>query len=362
MEREHNIALLDLTNFLNSGALLRHRDEWTLIEGPFKPVSVPNSSGISVFCPDFYETNQAVALNGQVVHQLSTSEMQSLFSRPLSVLDPQKALATALWQEPSKSDFSESLNQIQKRMTEGQIQKAVPVVFARASHVMTATDKHELIRQLITAPATLYAYGFWNAEGGVLGATPEVLLEYENQTLKTMALAGTCPKSEKAERSDLMNDEKERLEHELVVQDIVAQLKVLGSVQTAGPRVLELPTLFHLQTDIQVQCAQEPDILSLIKKLHPTPALGVSPRSAGIEWMQELPGQEGRARFGAPFAFIQNKGALCLVGIRNLQWNRNLAMIGSGCGVVAASELEREWRELQQKRLSVRKILGLDRD
>ncbi|MNL49201.1 chorismate binding enzyme [compost metagenome] len=52
--------------------------------------------------------------------------------------------------------------------------------------------------------------------------------------------------------------------------------------------------------------------------------------------------------------------ALCLVAIRNMQWNGQFAMIGSGCGVVAASELEREWRELYQKRLSVKKILGFE--
>ena len=91
-----------------------------------------------------------------------------------------------------------------------------------------------------------------------------------------------------------------------------------------------------------------------------TPALGVAPRSAGYEWMKILPGQEGRRRFGAPFAFLDKESCLCLVAIRNIQWDQEGRRIGSGCGIVAASEEPREWRELFQKRQSVKKILGLE--
>ncbi|MNJ92841.1 Salicylate biosynthesis isochorismate synthase [compost metagenome] len=359
VEREHNITLSDMTNFLQSGALLRHRGEWHLIKGPFSPQEKPNSSEISVYCPDFYLDAKEGLLKGSEAYRLTTSELQSLLTS--FAKDPSaKPLQKATWQEPAKSDFESALSTIQERIFKREIQKAVPVVFARSPQKVTVEDRALMILNLTKAPDTLFVYGFWQNDEGVIGATPEVLVEFEKGLLKTMALAGTCPKSESSERESLLQDAKEMQEHRLVLEDIVETLKPLGVVQASPTGILELPTLYHLKTDIQVQCEKDPPLVELIKRLHPTPALGVAPRSAGYQWMSTFPGQEGRARYGAPFAFFGPAGALCLVGIRNLQWNKDFAMIGSGCGVVAASEFEREWREIYQKRLSVRKILGLE--
>jgi len=48
-----------------------------------------------------------------------------------------------------------------------------------------------------------------------------------------------------------------------------------------------------------------------------------------------------------------------LVAIRNIQWDKNKSYIGSGCGIVKKSELNKEWAELTLKRNSVKKYLGL---
>ena len=248
------------------------------------------------------------------------------------------------------------LQKIQRK----EIQKAVPVIFARSEQTPSARDLVQMILQLTKAPDTLYIFGCWKDGEGVLGATPETLFDFQDGILKTMALAGTCPKSESSQRESLLNDPKEMQEHLLVVEDLKNRLAQWGDVQVTKPGILELPTLYHLKSDFVVRCQGTPDFLTLAKELHPTPALGVAPLSAGYKWMAQYPGQEERRGYGAPFAFFSNNEALCLVAIRNLQWNKHESMIGSGCGVVAASELEREWRELFQKRLSVKKILGLE--
>lgn len=361
MERQNSITLKGITNFLESGALLRHKNRWIVIEGPFEPQLHPDSVEISVFCPDFYDLGAPALWRGHKQHTLHVGELQQLCESFLAqTADLQGSLEKGSWQEPAQKDFVEALTQIQARITRGEIQKAVPVVFTRAQQKTGARERAKMLLKLLSAPDSLYVYGFWNSEGGLLGATPEVLFDYSSGLLKTMALAGTCPKSERAERDSLLQDEKEMQEHRLVVEDLTQMLSSWGEVQAQGPYILELPALYHLKTDLEVHCPSMPDFVELSRKLHPTPALGVAPRSAGYHWMLALPGQQGRGRFGAPLGFFSSEEALCLVAIRNLQWNKDSAMIGSGCGIVAASELEREWRELYQKRLSVKKILGLE--
>lgn len=361
MERQNSITLEGITNFLEAGALLRHRNQWILIEGPFSAAESPNSVEISVFCPDFYDLTKPALWHGKAVHRLSSEDLRQVceayLAKGAAIAEP---LAKAFWAEPRKEDFAEALRVIQTRIQKNEIQKAVPAVFARSAQSVAARDRAEMILQLLQAPSALYVYGFWQEGEGLLGATPEVLFDYSQGVLQTMALAGTCPKSESTERESLLKDSKEMLEHQLVVEDISKLLGQWGKVEAQGPHILELPILYHLKTDIQVHCQTRPDFVTLAKTLHPTPALGVAPRSQGYLWMQSLPGQEGRRSFGGPFAFMNAEEALCLVAIRNLQWSKDSAMIGSGCGIVAASELEREWRELYQKRLSVKKVLGLE--
>lgn len=367
MERQNSITLSGITNFLETGALLRHGAQWILIEGPFSPVSDANSDEITLYCPDFYDLEAASTLKGSRTYHLSLDELrknleiylESNISTAL-VTNSNLPLGKASWHEPEKADFAEALAVTQARIQKNEIQKSVPVVFSRSSQIVTAEEKAQMILHLLSAPFTLYIYGFWENGEGILGATPEILFSYSQGSLKTMAFAGTCPKSEASQRDSLLLDGKEMQEHLFVVEDLEEFLKPWGNIQIRGPMVVELPTLYHLQTDIEVNCIEKPEFLSLIKGLHPTPALGVAPRAQGYKWMAQFPGQKGRRRYGAPFAFLSPKEALCLVAIRNLQWNNTYSMIGSGCGVVAASELEREWRELYQKRLSVRKILGLE--
>ena len=340
---------------------MRHGDQWILIEGPFTSVSDANSDEITVFCPDFYDLHSTLPMKGSRIFRLSTSELREnceSFLAQGSIGGP--PLGKADWVEPRIADFAQALEMTQERISKGELIKAVPAVFARSSQTVRAEERAQMLLYLLEAPPTLFVYGYWQNGVGVLGATPEVLFDYSCGILKTMALAGTCPKSESLERESLLKDAKEMQEHIIVLEDIKKTLQSFGAIKTTGPMIVELPTLYHLKTDLEILCDQQPDFMALTERLHPTPALGVAPRTADYKWMQSFPGQEGRRGFGAPFAFLSSKEALCLVAIRNLQWNTSEAMIGSGCGVVAASELEREWRELYQKRLSVRKILGLE--
>ncbi|MBS1969839.1 MAG: chorismate-binding protein [Bdellovibrionales bacterium] len=267
------------------------------------------------------------------------------------------------WEPAELESFSASYRTILERIHHGPLRKAVPIVFEKSTETLSPARMIAILKDLLKAPPNLYVFGSWQKGKGILGATPEVLLKQEGHTLKTMALAGTCPKEDAADRTSLLEDAKERHEHDLVVQDIVQSLEIYGKLQTQGPTILELPALFHLKTDIQCEIPSLKDFsfFNACRALHPTPALGVSPRDYGYEWMKSLPEQRDRRGFGAPWGLSWSKDeALCLVAIRNIQWDPAGSRIGSGCGIVAQSDLKQEWRELFQKRNSVKQALGLE--
>jgi len=206
------------------------------------------------------------------------------------------------WEEPEVEAFSEVFREIANEITSGRLLKSVPVVVEKAKASKEAFQS--LISNLVALNQNLNPYGFFSEGEGFLGASPEFLFRSFEGKLKTMALAGTATESE---RSVFSVDEKEIQEHEFVAQ--------LGSL----PRTPEaMEQLF--------------------------------------EWRSRL---GCPSYFGAPFG-VYHKGHLdLLVSIRLIGYGGEGVIIPSGCGVIEASRLTSEWRELALKRASVKKLLNL---
>jgi menaquinone-specific isochorismate synthase len=365
--RQSTIEGLDFTNFLASGALLSpSANLWFLLQGPFVAKKEVTPDEVALFTPDYFMGPSDEYWIPSRLVRLTTEDLRKHcqdaknFEKSSHSQDP-SARPGWEWQPASFEGFEISFQEIFTRFNQG-LKKAVPIAFETSKRTLGGDDLLSMIEALLEAPPNLYVYGFWQNGRGLLGATPEVLLRQDGDSLTTMALAGTCPKEDLGSRQALMDDVKERHEHDLVAQDVVQRLKTYGDVQTQGPMLLELPSLFHLKTDIRCRLlpSQSFQFFEACKRLHPTPALGVSPRSYGIEWMRELPEQSDRRGFGAPWGLKwAEHEALCLVAIRNIQWGPQGSRVGAGCGIVAQSNLQQEWRELFQKRLSVKKVLGL---
>jgi hypothetical protein len=289
------------------------------------------------------------------------------------------------WNEAVHEDFRSAFEELSKRFQAGTLAKAVPVITDRAPWPATApateTSKGGHTRRLAhwlqnaleyASRAPVYAYGAWNTHEngrteGTLGATPELLIRHHAPgTWSTMALAGTRRDVDRATLPSLLEDPKERREHQLVIDGIRLALENFGTARIDATDELRLPGLSHLRTPVALESRPELEttLMELVRALHPTPALGASPREAGPEILRLLDDRSPipRRRFGAPFGFappsVSESGALAVVAIRNLQWDEREIVASAGCGVIAESMPEREWLELRAKLASVRKIFG----
>jgi menaquinone-specific isochorismate synthase len=254
------------------------------------------------------------------------------------------------FEEPSRDSFLNRAQNLLDSIAREEIRKAVPVEFEVADFSSDSLP----ISKLPHSPQ-LFPYGFWLEIEGMLGATPEILLRLEGQHLETMALAGTAALT----APSLLENPKERHEHNLVIEDIHSSLSAYGDVEVGETKEKILPTLKHLFTPIQVSLKEKVSAETLVKALHPTAALGGFPRAAAKDWLTKQPEASVRRRFGAPFGYVDGDSALFVVAIRNIQRFDEKIWLGSGCGIVTGSDPEREWEELKLKRQSVREMLGL---
>lgn len=345
-----------IKNWLKSGALLRDKEGhlwvWESLELASK------TSEFSVAYTDFFGSKTQVLKTQSGVQEWDIFELKKSLFAMLEAMPLE--LARSDFSTPNIKDFQNDFQQIQQKIQRGEIEKAVPVVFSKSKKVPSLLQRARWVLSLLDQPLQLYIYGIWSENEGVLGASPELLFEVQGPKIKSMALAGTCPRSEATERQSLLRDPKELHEHQIVIKDIEQRLSKWGYVQKGETQILELPTLMHLQTHLEV-LTQAPLMDELIQHLHPTPALGVSPRNYGLKWMAQLSSQKERGYFGAPITFKINSDKIySVVAIRNIMWRPEGSWVGSGCGVVGRSDLNQEFKELEHKINSVFLSLGIE--
>ena len=266
------------------------------------------------------------------------------------------------WEPPPLDDFRRLFDSAREAMTRDDFQKIVPVIFETGRFEESGDNYWRwFFTRLGELPRGLRAYGYSYNTHGLAGATPELLFEGFARGYRTMALAGTRPVARAAE---LMEDPKELREHRFVVDDIVRRLSPFGNIELGPLGTLRMPKIAHLITPIffsESGGSERMSFAEMIRRLHPTAALGVSPRNeAGERWLREADRGVKRRTFGAPFGLErEDRSALALVAIRNLEWNGDRVRVGSGAGLIAESRVERELEELREKREHVKALFGV---
>lgn len=210
-----------------------------------------------------------------------------------------------------------------------------------------------------------FAFSFENDRGqSFIGATPERLARVEGGRLTTEALAGSASRGSSAHEDaqfaqKLLESEKDLREHRHVVQSIRQQLAQLGieSQEAAAPELLVLSNVQHLRSPLAGRLGPDQHILDVVAALHPTPAVGGSPRDAAIADIAELE-PFARGLYAGALGFFDHRGdgEFC-VGLRAGLVNGTQARLYAGAGIVAGSEPDREWAETELKISALRDAL-----
>jgi menaquinone-specific isochorismate synthase len=241
------------------------------------------------------------------------------------------------------------------RIGRGDLRK---VVLARDIY---ATTEHPIdVRAVLGRLADRYPDCYTFACGGLVGATPELLIRREGDEVRSLVLAGTMPRGttpgEDARlAAALLGSAKEVEEHDYAaasVRRVLAPLCERLDGSSPGPELLTLPNVYHLATRVVGRLAAERSALALAAALHPTAAVGGDPTDVAVELIRELEGMD-RARYAGPVGWMDASG--------NGEWGIALrcaqldaaggrrARLVAGCGIVACSDPAAEVAETLAK-------------
>jgi menaquinone-specific isochorismate synthase len=193
------------------------------------------------------------------------------------------------------------------------------------------------------------------ADAAFIGASPEQLYRRTGRHIETEAIAGTrargrTPAEDARLRNELMNSEKEQREQAYVARAVDAALGDLCMEHRgeAQPSVLSLAKTHHLITRFDGELRQGLSDADILKRLHPTPAVGGHPTGEALESIRRWEPFD-RGWYAGPVGWYSRDAAQFAVGIRSALVRPGEARVYSGAGVVEGSTAEDEWEELENK-------------
>ncbi|PTY04814.1 isochorismate synthase [Opitutaceae bacterium EW11] len=243
-----------------------------------------------------------------------------------------------------------------RRIAAGEFQK---IVLARARD-LTADDAFhplQVLNGLRQRYADCYSFSFANGKGqSLIGASPERLVEVRSGTISTEALAGSARRGASASEdaalgSGLLRSEKDLAEHAYVVQAIRRRLAPLGIDPTIPPRPVlkRLANVQHLQTPFRAALPASVRLLDVLAELHPTPAVGGSPREQALNGIRELE-TFPRGLYAGSVGWLDSRGeGEFFVALRSALVDGAQARIYAGAGIVDGSQPEQELAETELK-------------
>ena len=229
----------------------------------------------------------------------------------------------------------------------GELEKVVPAreVLVEAD---TAFDAREVLRGLVAHQPGSYVY----AVEGFVGASPELLLRRMGSTVESKPVAGTTVADNDESLRALAASVKDNREHRYVVESIASALadECDDLVVAATPHVEIFGPLAHLATPLRGHLHDGArTALDLARRLHPTPAVGGTPRADALAAIRELEGFD-RGRYAGPVGWVDARGdGEWAIALRGAELDGTRARLVAGAGIVAGSEPAAEWAETQAK-------------
>ena len=189
--------------------------------------------------------------------------------------------------------------------------RAIKVVLARDSYLNSSLTLGAALEHLATRFATTWTFSV----DGMIGASPEMLLQLREREVFSRVLAGTARRRANMDQSELeqladwlRHSPKNSREHQLAAASAVKALTpITEQLRVSEPFALTLPNVIHLATDIYGQVAGDTGALALVEALHPTAAVCGTPTAAAAQLIGELEGMD-RERYAGPVGWVDWRG------------------------------------------------------
>lgn len=278
------------------------------------------------------------------------SNASSDIQKPLKQAHP----STAVEEDINDEEFINLVERAKEYIVSGD---AFQIVLSRCftqQYTVHPFDIYRALRRVSPAP---YMFYFPLDEGVLIGASPEKLISVRNRQLEMNPIAGTRQRTEQSNdneiESDLLQDQKERAEHMMLVdlaRNDVGAVCEPGTVKvTEMLKVKHYSHVSHITSVVQGTLRNDRDALDALAYAFPAGTLSGAPKIRAMQIIDELETSK-RGIYGGAICRLDYQGNLdSCIAIRIALLKDGIATVRTGAGIVYDSNPRAEANETRHK-------------
>jgi anthranilate synthase component 1 len=306
----------------------------------------------------------------QALEDIAKIEERLVAPLPRKHLRPLKAKSGSLKVNisMSKSRFLRTVEKIKDYIVAGDVFQAVPSLRLELKPGVPEFNIYRALRRVNPSP-----YMYFLRMGGamtILGSSPEMLVRVTGRKLEYRPIAGTRKRGrDEAEdlklEQELLNDEKERAEHVMLVdlgRNDVGRVSEFGSVKVRDLMFVERYShVMHLVSAVEGTLRPDMSAVDALAACFPAGTLTGAPKVRAMEILEELEPVR-RGLYGGSVLYADFAGNLdSCIAIRTMLLQGKKAYVQAGAGIVADSVPESEYEECLNKAQALVRAVELAR-
>jgi anthranilate synthase component 1 len=232
------------------------------------------------------------------------------------------------------------------------------VVLSQRVDVDTPAHPFTIYRALRAVNPSPYMFYLDFNDYQIVGASPELLVRVEDGVVTNHPIAGTrprgaTPETDAALAEELINDEKERAEHVMLVdlgRNDVGRVSTPGTVRV--PRFMGIDRyshVMHIVTHVEGDLRPDLTAFDALRACFPAGTVSGAPKVRAMEIIaeQEI---DRRGPYSGAVGYIDFSGGMdTCIALRTLVYKDGIASLQAGGGIVADSTPEGEYAESYHK-------------
>jgi anthranilate synthase component 1 len=259
----------------------------------------------------------------------------------------------------TQAEFEERVVRAKEYIAAGD---AFQIVLSQRLTQKTSASPIQIYRALRATNPSPYMFYLEFGEFTLMGASPEMLVRYEDGIASTRPIAGTRPRGktteeDKALGAELLADPKEIAEHVMLVdlgRNDIGRVSKYGTVKVTDMMRLERYShVMHIVSDVQGQVRDNMSAFDLLRACFPAGTLSGAPKVRAMEIIEELEGLR-RNFYGGAVGYFSYDGSMDMcITIRALLMKGDTVILQAGAGIVADSNPTSEYHESLNKARAV---------
>ena len=255
----------------------------------------------------------------------------------------------------TSSHFKDSVRKIVELINEGE---AIQVVLSQRLERELHVDPFSLYCSLRRVNPSPYMFFLTLDEIILVGASPEVLVRLEEQTVEVRPIAGTRKRgmNEKEDielEKELLADEKEIAEHIMLLdlgRNDIGRICIPGTVNVTEKMVIERYShVMHIVSNVSGKIAGDKDAFDVIRATFPAGTVSGAPKVRAMEIIEEIEPVRRGPYAGAVGYFGFDGNMDTCIAIRTVYIKNEKIYLQVGAGIVSDSKPNFEFEETINK-------------